>query len=281
MTSPRPSAFRQCCAAVIAAALLLQPLGAYAAPITSSSLAAKPLQGLDPVRPNIMFTMDDSGSMGLATLPDYLNIFADPAYDPTPFIDDPKHPFVWCLGTGGGTASCTLTSPPFASSKVNRIYYDPSIDYTPGVRWDGSGTPPNPNLPCEGTAPCPDLHTYKGPWTKVYKDGFAGYPGANTGGTTDLTTGYPDELSCTIATPTAADKATAKTDGSVCRYNGVTYGGSSGYLYPIGEPCVSPGGHRQSVLLRDRRGAVLHGPRRQRLGQQWVRAALVADRPLH
>ncbi len=48
MTSSRPSAFRKYCAAVVAAALVLQPLGAYAAPITTSVLAEIPLQGAEP-----------------------------------------------------------------------------------------------------------------------------------------------------------------------------------------------------------------------------------------
>ncbi len=47
MTSPRPSAFRRYCAAVVAAALVLQPLGAYAATIASSPLAENPLQGIE------------------------------------------------------------------------------------------------------------------------------------------------------------------------------------------------------------------------------------------
>ncbi len=61
MTSPRPSAFRRCCAAVVAAALALQPLGAYAAPITTASSPRFRCRASNPVKPNIMFTVDDSG----------------------------------------------------------------------------------------------------------------------------------------------------------------------------------------------------------------------------
>ena len=63
MNSSRPSAFTKICAAIVGAALVLQPLAVYAAPVTTSNLAEVPLQGLNPVKPNIMFTLDDSGSM--------------------------------------------------------------------------------------------------------------------------------------------------------------------------------------------------------------------------
>ena len=69
MTSPRPSAFSRFCAAFVAAALVLQPLGAYAA---TTVLAESPLQGVNPVKPNIMFTLDDSASMDDEYLPDYV-----------------------------------------------------------------------------------------------------------------------------------------------------------------------------------------------------------------
>src|SRR5580765_6362706 len=70
MTSPRSSAFRRYCAAVVAAALALQPLGAYAAAIASSPLAESALQGVNPVKPNIMLTVDDSASMNDEYTPD-------------------------------------------------------------------------------------------------------------------------------------------------------------------------------------------------------------------
>ena len=59
------------CAATLAAALAFQPLAVHAAPI-AETLAQVPIQGLNPVKPNIVFTMDDSGSMGWDYLPDYV-----------------------------------------------------------------------------------------------------------------------------------------------------------------------------------------------------------------
>ena len=58
----RPSAFRTYCVAVVmAAAMLLQPLaGVRRADHDVSYLTEIPLQGINPVKPNIMFTLDDS-----------------------------------------------------------------------------------------------------------------------------------------------------------------------------------------------------------------------------
>src|SRR4029453_14355123 len=71
MTVPRRSASTKCCAAIVAVALGLQPLAVPAVTVVET-LAEVPIQGLNPVKPNIMFTMDDSGSMGWDFLPDYV-----------------------------------------------------------------------------------------------------------------------------------------------------------------------------------------------------------------
>ena len=78
--------------------------------------------------------------------------------------------------------------------------------------------PTAPNLPCEGSDT-----TCASPWTGVYVNGFAGYPGANSGGTINLTTGYPDTIWCWKSSPTTAEKLTADGNGSVCRRNGRAY----------------------------------------------------------
>ena len=243
MTSSRPSTFSRFCAAVVAAALVLQPLGVYAAPTV---LAETPLQSVNPVKPNIMFTLDDSGSMQWDYLPDW-TIWSNPAM---PYCRDNRQ----CGGRTGGIFVDSLPSPgpfyppyreidpPLRSSDFNTIYYNPSITYVAGRRADGT------ELPCEGSSiGC------TGPWTGVYMNGYAGYPGANTGATINLaptsTTGcvspattalcvpssppsdngpwpgFPDTLWCrsTGSPLTGADYLTADGDGSVCRRNGRTY----------------------------------------------------------
>ena len=71
MTSPRPTTFQRCCVTAVTAAMMLQPLAAYSATITSSYLNETPLQGLNKVKPNLVFTVDDSGSMSQEYLPDF------------------------------------------------------------------------------------------------------------------------------------------------------------------------------------------------------------------
>jgi type IV pilus assembly protein PilY1 len=227
IASHRP-AFTRICAAALAAALAFQPLAVYAAPI-GVTLAEVPIQGLNPVKPNIMFTMDDSGSMGWDYLPDYV---AWAGAGITHCRDG-----LQCGGATSAPGTGYLFSqydPPVRSSSYNGVFYEPSATYRPGKKADGT------DLPCEGVDT-----TCGAPWTSVYSNGFAGYPGVNSSTTIDLTTSYPDTVWCWKAGPTALEKQTADTNGSVCRRNGrpysaVTIGGNTtptitaGYNYPNG-----------------------------------------------
>jgi type IV pilus assembly protein PilY1 len=197
--------------------MALQPLAAYAAPIVASTLAEKPLQGTNPVKPNIMYTIDDSTSTNFEFLPDYVAA----AFDPR---------ITYCRSsTASSSRQCgqqsngaiTQSDPPIRSSAFNSQYYDPSATYQPGFRDDGT------LLPCEGTnVAC------TGPWTSVYSDGFAGYPGANASATANLATAYPDTAWCNThgAALTAADLATAFGDGSRCRLNGRAYAAFTAFI---------------------------------------------------
>ena len=257
MNRSHPSAFRKFCAGVVAVALIVQPLGVAAA---TTVLAEKPLQGLNPVLPNVLFTLDDSGSMTWDYLPDW-----------TAWKSDPQGLFSYCrdkrqcggtagiinVGTNVGSLPLPFSpggfkpyreiDPPLRSSDFNKTYYNPvaglPAGYRPGKRNDGT------DLPCEGSnTGC------TGPWTAVYMNGYAGYPGTNTSGATinlaptstagcvspatpalcvplsapsDLGPwpGVPDTLWCrtTGFALTGADYQTADGDGSVCRRNGREY----------------------------------------------------------
>ena len=50
----------------------------------------------------------------------------------------------------------------------------------------------------------------------VYVNGFAGYPGANTGGTIDLTTGYPDSVWCWKSSVTYGGDGRRRTPTARC-----------------------------------------------------------------
>jgi type IV pilus assembly protein PilY1 len=225
--------------ATAAAALMLQPLGAYAAATTiAPTLAEIPIQGLNPAKPNVMFTLDDSGSMDFEFLPDY-TAFVDTGVYHCRDGFGPKPPATG-KSCGGGTAQpgsgyvFSQYDPPVRSSAYNGIYYDPKVVYNAGVKVDGT------LLPCESTDT-----TCGSPWTLVYDNGFAFYSAAGlqatnsgtkinlaaawTTATGSAPAGYPDTVWC-WRSPSSSDKLTAippalggTGTGNVCRLNGIPY----------------------------------------------------------
>ncbi len=230
------SVLKKICGGVAAVCFAWPPLTAHAATITPT-LAEVPIQGLNPVKPNIVYTMDDSGSMANEYLPDYAG--------EDDYADGNVH---YCRDNAGdcsgGNSVPTLAEPPIRSSTFNKIYYDPSQTYGVGKKSDGT------DLAYEKAA--------IGTWTQVFTNPYANYPSASNSSTINLapTSGtptpglntssgsYPDTIWClTTTTGSNADKKTADTDGSVCRRNGraysqVTTGGNTmpaiaaGYNYP-------------------------------------------------
>ena len=71
MTLAHHAAIAKLGASALVAALVFQPLAAFAATITPT-LAQVPIQGVNPVKHNVMFTLDDSGSMSWDYLPDWV-----------------------------------------------------------------------------------------------------------------------------------------------------------------------------------------------------------------
>ena len=143
MNVNRRSGFTRFCAGIVAVALGLQPLALSAVTI-APTLAEIPLQGLNPVKPNIMFTMDDSGSMGWDFLPDYVGYVASGVAHCRDGIQ--------CGGATSAPGTGYVFSqydPPVRSSAYNGVFYDPTMTYRPGKKSDGT------DLPCEGTdTPC-------------------------------------------------------------------------------------------------------------------------------
>ncbi len=213
MTTFRPPTYSRLCATILVAALIVQPLATFGATITPT-LAQVPIQGLNPVKPNIMLTLDDSGSMGMELDPDFIAYPGSGIYH----CRDGAATSLHCGGnknSDGNPGSSWLPSrydPPFRSSDYNEAFYDRTIAYTPGKKADGT------NLPCQGS----DTSCVS-PWTAVYVNGYDNYPGTNGGGTINLTTGYPDTIWCWSASPSAADKLTADSNGAACRRNGRAY----------------------------------------------------------
>lgn len=148
------------------------------APLATSATAV--------VKPNIMFILDDSGSMGRDGTPDYVDDSGTPAgcYDAG---DD-------STGTITGAAdACGLGDPPYMTPDYNSQYYNPEFTYTPAVNFDGS------SKPTQNAANTTN-------WTAVLTDGFNIQNRDQEGNsvtTKNLVTGYPDRYWCQNQSDTA------------------------------------------------------------------------------
>ncbi|NUT15219.1 MAG: hypothetical protein HOQ33_12045, partial [Cupriavidus sp.] len=111
----------------VAGAVLLEPMGAQAA---STDLADVPLAVQTGVKPNVLFTLDNSGSMGWGSVTgtDAHGEYTSPYDDAVRAGQTPG-----MLATTGAKNRRAYYSPSY-----NRQYYDPAITYLPPVAFDGS-----------------------------------------------------------------------------------------------------------------------------------------------
>ena len=159
------------------------------------------------VLPNLMYILDNSGSMGWDYMPDYVN-------------DSNK-----CKATSGTfSASCAFGDPAYNTSEFNSIYYNPTITYTP--RLDALGAE-KPSMTSANTSG----------WTQVDVDAYGIQKKDQLGNTISSnkislvpvpftaanSTGYPDRVWCNTSSATTADL----TDTTICKKN-------SQYIYPTG-----------------------------------------------
>ncbi|MFO1228091.1 pilus assembly protein [Roseateles sp.] len=176
----------------LASSLLLAGV-AYAAPTTISNsplVVANP----DQAKANLLFVLDDSGSMGLDFLPDHIN--GDGSPDPAlcrsgganaSNSGNFSNP---CCHGGNNSNACWTGSapfslrahPPFLAAGFNGMAYNPAVRYTPPVKWDGTSWPE------QNKANTSD-------WKSVKNDA---YNIQNTG-SINLLTQFPDMEWCTDA----------------------------------------------------------------------------------
>jgi type IV pilus assembly protein PilY1 len=175
-------------------------------PVTSSSATS--------VRPNLLFVLDDSGSMASDFMPD--DIVGNP---------------ICRDSTGTNKVGCQLMDPPFMSPDVNGIYYNPSFAYLPPVNADGTSRPEQYRA-----AGAPNY------WDQVQTD-----PYLNPNSKKDLVNTYTDRIWCKANNPTVAqydDVLTKDPASTVCRRNGYAYTAapvaSVGYNYPDGTYKYNP-----------------------------------------
>ena len=128
MKTNRHSVFRRAVAGALTLTLAIGPLGgtAYAA---LTPLADVPIAAKVAAKPNIVYSLDDSGSMNLNFLPDFV-------------IGN------YCRNANGRTiGACATGSPPSFSftgittplhaAEFNKLYYNPDVTYDPP--FDGTG----------------------------------------------------------------------------------------------------------------------------------------------
>lgn len=171
----------------------------FSSPLHSveTNIAKKPIASTGASNPpNLMFLLDDSGSMQQDATPDY--------------VQNEKH----CRKSLDSASSsnsfelCRWGDPPYMNYDFNTQYYNPAIRYVPGVNFDGTSRPSY----TDPTVVPTDPYGVRS-WTWFYVFGqFA---------TVDLTASVPDRVWCN-------DASRANSDTTNCRVNG----SATGYLYP-------------------------------------------------
>lgn len=167
-------------AAIVATACASAPTLAQTTDIANAPMAQAVS---DNVKPNLMFVLDDSGSMAWRFMPDYVN--------------DDRIDRQYCSND-----NCSNTSrvgregnPPWYAYQFNTLYYNPQITYSPAVNADGTSRT-----------------SYGSPWTNVPVDALTG-----NGGNINLVNGYPEIVYCRSAN----DNPNNASDASKCRRNGI------------------------------------------------------------
>jgi type IV pilus assembly protein PilY1 len=119
---------------------LLGALAAVCAPAASAALtdiANAPLtsSGGISVKPNLMFILDDSGSMRFDGLPDN----AEPQQGES---ERKQWSQVWsCKKKFGWATHCDRVDPPFGAVEFNGMYYNPQQTYKPAIKADNTSMP--------------------------------------------------------------------------------------------------------------------------------------------
>ncbi|MDO9364796.1 MAG: PilC/PilY family type IV pilus protein [Methylotenera sp.] len=169
------------------------------------------------VLPNLMFILDNSGSMGQDYTPDYMSDYnSGVANNKVSWTESGASTSGVCRDnaddndsvTFGVTALklCVVGDVPYMTSTMNTQYYNPAIRYLPGVSYDGVSKPSQ-------TSPTAVL-------TDAYNKQNKTQLNVSTT-TANLTISYPDRVWCTKNNPTAAELVNT----TVCRKN-------SDYSYP-------------------------------------------------
>jgi len=172
---------KQMMACAVAASMFAQP--AFAAITDISNVPLGSTAGATYL-PNLLFILDDSGSMGSDYNPDYVN-------------DNNG-----CMTTSGGNTNCTRGDPAYeggGANGFNGVGYDPNFTYQNGLSSTGQ---PVLNPPSGTLTP-----------TSLTPDAYLG--GANV----NITNTFPDKTYCNSAATPACKRSGADTTGTVTPVN--------------------------------------------------------------
>lgn len=114
-------------AALVATVLAFAPASPLLAATTP--LADVPIAAKVTAKPNIVYTVDDSGSMNLTYLPDYVNLN---------YCRSGTGVSACAVGVSAGAVNNSFSSPPFFAAEFNHLMYNPNVQYQPPLQYDGN-----------------------------------------------------------------------------------------------------------------------------------------------
>ena len=208
---------------LFASVALATALGASLAPAGAAQTDLSPVPlgtaSSTSVLPNLMFILDDSGSMARYWMPDNIDgsdtcksyrLTTGSTTSSNCIVDSGTATIVPQAADGSYTDDVRFVpvppstrgmewpaGPPAYANQFNTIYYNPQITYSPGK--DAAGL---------------DLPSFGSPWTTVNVNPYV------STNTVDLTTQYPEPVFCKNASDTP-------TDTSNCRRNGYQNNGTT------------------------------------------------------
>lgn len=203
--SPTP---KRALAALLAALQLTYGPLVHAATTDLSDTPLANVTGTAAVKPNIMFLLDDSGSMMQQYTPDYVSErWGGPAASDRHCYNSADAPSV-----NGNRDLCIFGDPPFMSPDFNKQYYNPEISYTPPVN-------------SVGTSYQSQTAANTANWTSVKTDGF-NIQNINhfeqNATTFNIRDNYPSRAWCAVQT----DDPNSPANNPACVTN------ATGYFYP-------------------------------------------------
>ena len=209
MKPTRQPFFRPLALKAFAAAVALAASGLASA--AQTDLATVPLQTsvTNVVRPNLLFTLDESGSMQSEYIPDYVN----------------DSGFCRSGNPGGNpsTNACDNGDVPYSANAFNGIYYNPLVTYTPPVKWDGTSFLSQNSANTAG-------------WTKVYDspaandDPFIAYVNNTSPSTTNIVSQFREAFFCT------------NNSGNTCKRNGIDAADTTNKIFDYWQPMSTASG---------------------------------------